>query len=113
LPAQSLAPTVAAIVSLVLIAGMLRTRRFALPLDHPNERSLHTRPVPRTGGVGILAGSLAGLVLAGADPAIVLGALGLGVLSFADDRKHVPIALRFAGHGVAAAVAVLAIVGMQ
>jgi len=113
LPAQSFAPAVAAIVSLVLIAGMLRTRRFALPLDHPNERSLHTRPVPRTGGLGILAGSLAGLALAGADPAIVLCALGLAVLSFADDRKHVPIALRFAGHGVAAAVAVLAIVGTQ
>jgi UDP-N-acetylmuramyl pentapeptide phosphotransferase/UDP-N-acetylglucosamine-1-phosphate transferase len=104
---------IAALVSLALIAGMLRTRRLALPLDHPNERSLHTRPVPRTGGIGILAGSLAGLVLAGADPMVPLCALGLGLLSFADDRKHVPIALRFAGHAAAAAVAVLTLVGTQ
>jgi UDP-N-acetylmuramyl pentapeptide phosphotransferase/UDP-N-acetylglucosamine-1-phosphate transferase len=104
---------VAAILSLTLIAGMLRTRRLALPLDLPNERSLHTRPVPRTGGIGILAGSLAGLALADADLVVPLCALGLGLLSFADDRKHVPIALRFAGHGVAAAVAVLALVGTR
>ena len=29
-------------------------------LDHPNERSLHARPVPRTGGLGILAGIAVG-----------------------------------------------------
>ena len=30
-------------------------------LDHPNERSLHTKPVPRTGGMAIMVGYLVGL----------------------------------------------------
>ena len=28
-------------------------------LDHPNARSLHVRPTPRTGGVGVMVGVLA------------------------------------------------------
>lgn len=32
-----------------------------LLLDHPNERSLHSRPIPRTGGLAILAGIVVGL----------------------------------------------------
>ncbi|MDH3871852.1 MAG: hypothetical protein OEU44_06530, partial [Gammaproteobacteria bacterium] len=31
-------------------------------LDTPNERSLHSRPIPRTGGIAILIGVAAGLV---------------------------------------------------
>ncbi|MEN8206955.1 MAG: glycosyltransferase family 4 protein [Pseudomonadota bacterium] len=33
-------------------------------LDIPNERSLHTRPTPRTGGISLLAGLAAGLLTA-------------------------------------------------
>jgi UDP-N-acetylmuramyl pentapeptide phosphotransferase/UDP-N-acetylglucosamine-1-phosphate transferase len=33
-------------------------------LDQPNERSLHGRPVPRTGGVAVIAGILLGIAVA-------------------------------------------------
>jgi UDP-N-acetylmuramyl pentapeptide phosphotransferase/UDP-N-acetylglucosamine-1-phosphate transferase len=46
---------ISAVVTRVSIA--LAVRRNLL--DHPNERSLHTQPVPRVGGIGIVLGFLA------------------------------------------------------
>ena len=70
-------------------------------LDHPNERSLHSSPVPRTGGLAIWAGSLAGIVVAlailgGRTELAWIGgaALLVGAVSFVDDRSHVPVAAR-------------------
>ncbi len=40
------------------------TRGYWLVLDIPNERSLHTRPTPRTGGIAILLGTGIGLLAA-------------------------------------------------
>ncbi len=45
--------------ALALLVSMLLTRYLAQgrgPLDHPNERSLHDRPIPRSGGLAVLAG---------------------------------------------------------
>ena len=75
-----------------------------LPLDRPNERSLHVRPVPRTGGIGILAGTVAGATLAGSDWRVLLIALGLAALSFVDDVRSLSARVRFGAHFVAAAV---------
>ena len=100
----SLAPIVAAAVSYVLIAWMLTSKRLALPLDRPNERSLHSTPVPRTGGLGIMAGTTAGLALAGYDSLVLLLAIALAGVSFLDDRRGLPIALRFGAHAIAAAI---------
>ncbi|WP_242479117.1 glycosyl transferase [Lamprobacter modestohalophilus] len=53
------------VVSAVLTALLARGRlRFLHVLDHPNERSLHARPVPRTGGLALLGGLFCGLLLA-------------------------------------------------
>lgn len=82
-------------------------------VDHPNERSLHDRPTPRTGGLAVLAGVL----IAGAWLMAVLGVqqhvlwVGLGMVvlaavSFLDDRLDLPAALRFLVHvGVAITLA--------
>ena len=56
-PASSLAPLLAGIVSTVTMAVLLKLR--SLPLDKPNERSLHVVPVPRTGGIAIITGIVA------------------------------------------------------
>jgi UDP-N-acetylmuramyl pentapeptide phosphotransferase/UDP-N-acetylglucosamine-1-phosphate transferase len=84
-------------------------------LDHPNERSLHVRPTPRTGGVGVMAGVLgAGLVLGlrvGLSAplwAALGGALGLAVLNLVDDRGGLPARVRF----IAQALAALVFLGM-
>jgi UDP-N-acetylmuramyl pentapeptide phosphotransferase/UDP-N-acetylglucosamine-1-phosphate transferase len=96
-------------LSAAAIALLLRgaLRRFAL--DHPNERSLHTAPVPRTGGLGIMAGVTGGFLLLGVPHWPVLaGALALAGISLADDLRGLPVPVRFAGHlAVAAAFVAL------
>jgi len=110
MPAMSaLAPLVAFFVA-ALAAGLLlhpAARRFAL--DMPNERSLHSQPVPRTGGIAIAAAIVAASLAASALPgsALVIAA-ALAVISFADDVMNLPTALRLAMH-LAAAGAVVAL----
>lgn len=77
-------------------------------LDHPNERSLHGTPIPRTGGLAIWAGGFAGvtivLFLRGVHSEIAWiasAALVVGSVSFIDDRFHVPAGLRLAVHMLA------------
>ena len=92
------------------------TRRFCNPdsvvyiLDHPNERSLHDRPVPRGGGLAILiAMGVCGAAVALFYPAGGLAGIGISVLivaavSFLDDRHSVTPAGRLAVHAAATAV---------
>lgn len=78
-------------------------------LDHPNKRSLHNRPIPRTGGLAIWAGAVLGIVLAQVllgTPSkflwIAAGALLVGVVSFIDDWFQLSAGIRFASHLIAA-----------
>lgn len=45
-------------VTLIMLIVLLRTRLSKIALDQPNHRSLHTKLVPRTGGVAMMAGIL-------------------------------------------------------
>jgi Fuc2NAc and GlcNAc transferase len=89
-------------------------RRYALAkslMDIPNERSSHSVPTPRGGGVAIVVSFLLALpVLAGLSllsPAALYGLLGSGVLvaviGFADDHGHIAARWRLLGHFIAAA----------
>ena len=70
-----------------------------LAIDLPNQRSLHANPTPRVGGIAVLTGVLAALLLAGGEYAASGLALAcLAVLSFADDRGGLPIGLRLFSH---------------
>ena len=101
-----------------LAIATLFTYRFCRPdsvvyiLDHPNERSLHDRPVPRGGGLAILiAMGVCGAAVALFYPARGLAGMGLGalivaVVSFIDDRHSITPAGRLVAH-VAASAAVL------
>ena len=85
--------------------------RGSLPMDHPNERSLHQTPTPRIGGLGIMAGVLVAslwLVDGTLLPAM-LGAFALAAVSVLDDVRGLPVALRFLAHFVAAAACLLAL----
>jgi UDP-N-acetylmuramyl pentapeptide phosphotransferase/UDP-N-acetylglucosamine-1-phosphate transferase len=98
----------------------LAARAGSLLADRPNERSLHSSPMPRTGGAAILASLVIGSVAqravellsgraAGAEGSYfsMLGAaaLPLAAVSMLDDRRGVPVAARLAVHvSVAAAV---------
>ena len=98
----SAAPAVAALLAGALLELMLRSR-IGVPLDRPNERSLHSRPIPRSGGVAIMAGTLAAFVLLPAPMVLAAPVLALACVSLADDWCGLPIAVRFFAHAVAAA----------
>ncbi|MBK9130725.1 MAG: glycosyltransferase family 4 protein [Gammaproteobacteria bacterium] len=91
-----------------------RTGSLLRIIDHPNERSLHQIPTPRTGGLGIWVGSLAGLgavsLLFGEVLEVIwlaTGALIIAIISFIDDRLHVPVRIRLSIHLLAAITLVI------
>ena len=77
-------------------------RRRAV-LDRPNERSLHVIPTPRGAGIAVVAGivlawwtlTALGLLPRPAAP-ILVGALILAAVSWADDVRGLPAAVRLA-----------------
>lgn len=101
------APTLACLAAVGLIAMMLR-KRWRLAMDHPNHRSLHVAPIPRTGGLGIMLGAALGWALVWPTMLwpIVLPALALSALSLLDDIRGLPIGLRFGVQLAAATVPV-------
>jgi len=104
----ALAPLVAFLVALVLARLLLTPAGRRLALDRPNERSLHSHPIPRTGGLAVAAGVVAACALIQPGLAVTLvAAAALVAVSFVDDVASLPTLARFAAH-VAAAAAVLA-----
>lgn len=103
-------PFAAFLACWLTLAWLLR-RGTSLPMDHPNERSLHVSPTPRIGGLGIMAGVLVASVwLAdGALLPVMLAAFALAAISLLDDMRGLPVALRFLAHFIAAAACLLAL----
>ena len=70
----------------VVITRLLLSPFARIALDQPNERSLHEQPVPRTGGMAVLAGAALSLAFGAAPVWLPLAlALLLGGISFLDD----------------------------
>ncbi len=100
----ALAFVIALATLLVLLSPPVR----GIILDRPNERSLHAAPVPRTGGVAIMAGIASSMALiSGPMQGLLLIALALAALSFVDDLVSLPSLVRLACHLAAAAGALL------
>ncbi len=98
-------------------------RRYALAkslMDIPNERSSHSVPTPRGGGVAIVVAFLLALpVLTGLDllsMSALYGLFGSGllvaVIGFADDHGHIAARWRLLGHFIAAAWALFWLNGL-
>jgi UDP-GlcNAc:undecaprenyl-phosphate GlcNAc-1-phosphate transferase len=98
--ASKLAPLLAGIVSAVFTAVLMRNR--SLPLDNPNTRSLHVVPVPRTGGIAIVAGIAAADLWLRAPVGLLAPAAALAIISYLDDRHALPAWVRLAIHLLAA-----------
>ena len=91
-------PAAAFVITSALIALMLKSRFARMVLDHPNERSLHVDPVPRTGGLAIMvAVACAGLFLLPGSVVWLAPAVLLALISFVDDLRGLPVTVRFAG----------------
>ncbi len=101
-------PIISVLCSVSLIAAMLASRLNRKFQDIPNERSLHSAPIPRLGGVGLIAGLLAGWVFMITSLAwwLVLPMIGLFILSLLDDMRGLPVRQRLLGHILAAALLV-------
>jgi len=98
-------------------------RRYALAkslMDIPNERSSHSIPTPRGGGVAIVVSFLLALPVLGGlnllSPSALYGLLGSGLLvaiiGFADDHGHIAAKWRLLGHFIAAAWALFWLNGL-
>lgn len=84
--------------------------RFQI-LDYPNARSLHNKPIPRTGGLAIWVGMATGMVVAhrwvdgwSEFGWIAVSALVVGIVSLIDDRFHVPAGPRLVTHLIAGGI---------
>ncbi|HXP32214.1 MAG TPA: glycosyl transferase [Stellaceae bacterium] len=82
-------------------------------LDRPGHRSSHHAPVPRGGGVAVVATLLAGwiiLALIRPEPAgigvVIAAAAVLALVSWRDDLRSLPAGARLAAHAVAAIIGV-------
>ncbi|HEV2187685.1 MAG TPA: glycosyltransferase family 4 protein [Stellaceae bacterium] len=98
-----------------LLIATLRRRQM---LDVPNERSLHTMPVPRGGGIaviGTIVAAWAGLSVVGlparADLLASAAATGLAIVSWIDDRNGLSPVPRLAAQFVAVAVTLVMLPG--
>lgn len=100
------------LIAIVFLAAFVLTwflRRYALAsrlMDIPNERSSHSVPTPRGGGVAIVLSFLLVLSVLGAMQWLswpfVMGLVGAGagvaVLGFLDDHGHIAARWRLLGH---------------
>lgn len=102
-------PITAALVTMLVIAAILLSRFSSKIQDIPNERSLHSKPIPRIGGVGLMAGVLSGwgLMFDMLVWWLVLPLVGLFVVSLLDDMLNLPVKKRLLVH-LAAAVLMVA-----
>ena len=82
-----LSPFLAFLVSFLLLQAFLRHDIAQAVLDQPNERSLHQHPVPRIGGIALMAGVGVGWIAVGGPNAWLLLAFAgaLVVVSALDD----------------------------
>ncbi len=99
-----LSPFLAFLVSFLLLQALLRHDIAQAVLDQPNERSLHQHPVPRIGGIALMAGVGVGWIAVGGPNAWLLLAFvgALVSVSVLDDWRGLPIAWRFITHTLVA-----------
>ena len=92
------------IVTLLGLAGILKSGFAKIALDRPNQRSLHAASVPRTGGLVLMAGVFTGwFFLLDADlGALLIFSCLLMAASFLDDLSGLRALWRFVAHVMAA-----------
>jgi len=108
------------VLAAVGTAVLTRYTRTLSSLDRPNERSSHTVPTPRGGGIAIVATSTLGFFLAGllgaiqTDVALALigGGLAVAAVGLADDHGGVSTKVRLGVHTSAALWALLILDGV-
>jgi Fuc2NAc and GlcNAc transferase len=117
-------PTSVMVIVLVFAAafgGTWLVRRYALArlLDVPTDRSMHTTPMPRGGGLaialaafgGLIAGGLAGWIDWRSVVGFVVGGAAIALIGWVDDLRGVSARARMTVHIAASAFAVIMLGG--
>ncbi|MBX3053008.1 MAG: glycosyltransferase family 4 protein [Caldilineaceae bacterium] len=111
----------AAVITLLAYLGVIGLLRWAEQrmLDIPNERSSHTHPTPRGGGLVIVVCTLLGLWLSDwffaaripvqAMAGYSLGAALIALVSWLDDLRSLSNRIRFSAHAAGALLILLAV----
>ncbi|GBQ71772.1 UDP-N-acetylmuramyl pentapeptide phosphotransferase [Ameyamaea chiangmaiensis NBRC 103196] len=108
---------IGALLGAALSALLVRRMIRIAVLDHPVERSSHTRPTPKGGGVGIIAALVTGAVLL--HPALgltlppsvavmLLAVAALSVVSWLDDVHQWPATTKLAAQAACSVIVALA-----
>ncbi|WP_374439614.1 MraY family glycosyltransferase [Pseudomonas panipatensis] len=108
---------------LLSLVGTSGVRRYALArsvMDIPNERSSHSVPTPRGGGVAIVLSFLLalpvawgiGLIDARTSLAFLIPGAFIALIGFVDDHRHIPARWRLLGHFLGAAALLAAVGGL-
>ncbi len=102
----------AGVLALLLTPLTIRLAVRLGAIDQPNERSLHTAPMPKLGGLAILAGVLvAGLIwlpFEAESAAILAGAVAIAAIGVLDDLFDLNPALKLLGQAAAVIIPVSA-----
>lgn len=112
------------LVYTVLVSGLVTTvvMFLILPvlqrhaLDYPNARSGHAKPIPRGGGVAVIAGLVVGCLTAGTGrsaPVTTILAISvlLGLLGFVDDLRGLRVDVRLGAQFLICVLGAFLIVG--
>ena len=109
----------AALLAYVAVGGLRTWARRRRMIDVPNERSSHTRPTPRGGGLAIAVVTLGGLLVVHLGvvrrpldvPALgyLAGAGLVALVSWTDDVRSLSSLTRLVAHALGAAIAILAL----
>jgi len=98
-------PVLSFAVTFATILWLLKNKLSLIALDRPNPRSLHAAPMPRTGGLGVIAGIFFAGIFLGL-PWQLWAALGvLLAVSLVDDIYGLSAVWRLLAHFAAAALA--------
>lgn len=102
---------IAMFITMVLIPPLMRSAEKLSFIDAPGERKVHESPIPRIGGVAMVAGAVTPILMWVERPPLVLAFLiGIGIILFFgvwDDRKALDFRLKFLGQFLAISVVVI------
>ncbi|HEY8549018.1 MAG TPA: MraY family glycosyltransferase [Vicinamibacterales bacterium] len=124
MPTTLLACLLAAAVSFALTPFVTRLAVWLGAVDQPSPRKVHVRPIPRLGGLGLLAALAAGFVVLSISPTtpsvrtvlcvpMFLGLLPIAIVSMLDDIRPMSVRLRLAAQVCGAAIAMTAGIVLQ
>jgi UDP-N-acetylmuramyl pentapeptide phosphotransferase/UDP-N-acetylglucosamine-1-phosphate transferase len=108
--------SVVSLITWFLVMVLCRWAERRQFLDIPNERSLHTGPIPRGGGIPIVLIALIGLMVYSVWDGTfqweicltyIIGATLIAAISWLDDLRPLPNWVRFSAHSVGAILVIL------